>query len=131
MVVPQADIGGPSPIWDTVAINSCDFRPHFDGHIHNLWTTITPLSTRSATARRFRLVGCLIVSWVIENWRQFRTNDRVQIIVGWPPSVRPTGRQCIKIGGDRNAIVRLHGDPDMIQLRDGWDAGLFDTPNDG
>ena len=48
-----------------------------------------------------------IAEWVLSNKKQFSLGDRFQIIVGWPLSVRKTGRQVIKTGGDLDKLASI------------------------
>ena len=125
-VIPiSSNVGEPEPVWDTVCINGCDFRPHFDGHLRNLFTTITPLQTAAETESHFRAIACEIGQWVLDQRKTFYNGDRFQIIVGWPLTVRDSGRQVIKTGGSFNEIKSLLDNQTLIQARDGWRVGVF------
>ncbi|MCG8653624.1 MAG: hypothetical protein MI861_27550 [Pirellulales bacterium] len=113
------------PVWDEVGIHGCDFRPHFDGDLHNLFTTIYPLGSKADTERLFVDIARTIADWILANCERFGSGDRFQIIAGWPLDVRPTGRQVIKTGGDFATIKRLLDDPALIQIRKGWTKGVF------
>ena len=119
------------PMWDDVGLHGCDFRPHFDGYLHNLFTTIHPLKSKLETEQFLRKIAREIASWVLSNRQRFGHGDRFQIIVGWPLDVRPTGRQVIKTGGDFDTIERLVDDPDLIQVRSGWSKAVFPSTEDG
>lgn len=113
------------PVWDEVGLHGCDFRPHFNGDFQNLFTTIYPLESETATEHLFRVVAKEIAEWILGNRGRFGHEDRFQIIVGWPLDIRPTGRQVIKTGGDFATIKRLLDNQDLIQLRDGWTTSVF------
>ena len=117
--------GANEPQWTDVGLGGCDFRPHFDGHLRNLFTTVYPLNSRSATEEFLRAVAIEIANWVLLNRQQFGRGDRFQIIVGWPKDVRPTDRQVIKTEGDYDTLNRLIHDPELIQLREGWSELVF------
>jgi hypothetical protein len=113
------------PVWDNVGISGCDFRPHFAGDLHNVFTTVYPLNSKAESEQLFRFIAQEIAEWVLANRRRFGTHDRFQIIVGWPLDVRPTGRQVIKTGGDFATIERLLNNVDLIQVRSGWSKKVF------
>jgi hypothetical protein len=119
------------PVWDDVGIHGCDFRPHFDGDLHNAFTTIYPLDSKAETEHLFRCIARDIAEWILAHRNLFGRHDRFQIIVGWPLDVRPTGRQVIKTGGDFATIERLLRDPDLIQVRSGWSKTVFAEPESG
>lgn len=119
------------PIWDDVGLRGCDFRPHFNGDLHNLFTTIYPLESELETERLFRVVATEIAEWILANRGRFGREDRFQIIVGWPLDVRAGGRQVIKTGGDFATTKRLLDNQDLIQLRDGWATSVFSDAEDG
>lgn len=119
------------PVWDTVGITGCDFRPHFDGHLHNVFTTVYPLNSKHESERLFRTIAGKMAEWVFGNRKRFWRYDRFQIIVSWPLDVRPTERQVIKTGGDFATIERLLGNQDLIQVRDGWARSVFSDAEGG
>lgn len=108
-------------------MHSCDFRPHFDGDLINLFTGIVPKLTRPETELQFKEVALEIAVWVLEHRKRFSPGDRFQIIVGWPLDVRSSGRQVVKTGGTFDEVKRLVEEPSLIALRDGWDTTIFDT----
>ena len=115
------------PVWESVGLRGCDFRPQFDGDLYNLFTAIYPLDSKFETERLFKYAAFQIADWVINNRSQFSDGDRFQIITGWPLDIRTTGRQCIKIGGTFDELQRLVDDRSLIAIRDGWDASVFDA----
>ncbi|MEI7462381.1 MAG: hypothetical protein WCK15_23540 [Pirellula sp.] len=119
------------PVWDEVGLHGCDFRPHFNGDFLNLFTTIYPLESETATEHLVRVVAKEIAEWILGNRDRFGREDRFQIIVGWPLDIRPTGRQVIKTGGDFATIKRLLNNQDLIQLRDGWTTSVFSNAENG
>jgi len=119
------------PVWDDVGLHGCDFRPHFNGDFHNLFTTTYPLESKTETEHFFRSIAKKIAEWILGNQDRFGREDRFQIIVGWPIDVRPTGRQVIKTGGDFATIKQLLDNQDLIQVRDGWATSVFSNAEDG
>lgn len=114
------------PLWDSVGMHSCDFRPHFDGDLINLFTTAYPEKTRQETKSRFKEIAFKIATWVLENRSQFSSSDRFQIVVAWPRKIRATGRQVIKTGWTFDEIQQLVNSPKLIELRPEWDADVFE-----
>ncbi|MEM9345999.1 MAG: hypothetical protein AAGB26_05210 [Planctomycetota bacterium] len=126
MNVIYADDGSiDEPLWDSVAIRSCDFRPHFNGDLHNVFTTTHPLESKEQTEVLFKSISCEMMGWILARKKRFNKYDRFQIIVGWSLDVRDTARQCIKTGGSYGQLKELTSYPDRIELRDGWDFGIF------
>ena len=115
------------PVWDTVGLRGCDFRPHFDGHLHNLFTSVYPLASKNETEAKFKEVAHKITGWILENRSRFSDGDKFQIIVGWPLDVRSTGRQCIKSGGTFADLQQLLDDKNLFTIRDGWHNTVFDA----
>ena len=126
-VTPLADGDTTEPVWDAVGIRGCDFRPHFDGDLHNIFTTIYPLASKSETEAKFKNIAFKIAERILKNKTRFSKGDRFQIIVGWPLDVRPTGRQCIKTGGTFDDLQKLVNDQNLILIRDGWHKTVFDA----
>ena len=124
-VVPLDRSDDTEPEWPCVGLHGCDFRPHFDGYLHNLFTTIHPLQTEPETEQLFRSIAIEMAKWVLSNREQFGPGDRFQLIVGWPLDVRATGRQVIKTGGDYNAIQQLIDDQELVHVRKRWAESVF------
>ena len=132
MKVIKLDEGtSPEILWDDVGIHGCDFRPHFDGHLYNLYTAAHPLKSKVDTEKQFKEIANKIAEWIIQNKSLFHSQDRFQIIVGWPTSVRATDRQCIKTGGPFEDIGHLARNRDSIEMRDGWHLSVFDNDTAG
>lgn len=113
------------PLWDRVGISACDFRPHFDGDLHNLFTTVHPLSSKVESKQLMLGIARKLAEWIVRHASKFGPQDRFQIIVGWPRDVRPDSRQVIKIGGDIDHIGLLRNAAHLIPLREGWSHGVF------
>ena len=113
------------PVWDSVGIRTCDFRPHFDGDLHNVFTAIYPLESKAETELKFKEVAFQIAKWILEKKSKFSQGDQFQIVVGWPLDVQTTGRQCIKTGGTFDDLLRLANDRTLITIRDGWEKIVF------
>lgn len=120
------------PMWDTVAISACDFRPHCDGDLINLSSCITPGRTAQETERRLEDHTREIARWILAHHKDFSSGDRFQIILGWPKSLRRTGREVIKTGGDWGAISKIADGTTTITPRAGWAKNIFgETGNEG
>ena len=124
-VVPLDRSDDTEPEWPRVGLHGCDFRPHFDGHLYSIFTTIHPLQTEPETEQLFRSIAIEMAKWVLSNREQFGPGDRFQLIVGWTLDVRATGRQVIKTGGDYNAIQQLIDDQELVQVRKRWAESVF------
>ena len=117
------------PVWDAVGLRGCDFRPHFDGKLYNLFTAIYPLNSMDKTEARYIEIAHNITGWVLENRSRFSDGDRFQIIVGWPHDVRETGRQCVKTGGTFADLQQLWDDKNLFAISEGWHLKVFDAEN--
>lgn len=113
------------PLWDTVALHGCDFRPHIDGDLHNLFTTVFPLESEKETSSFILDVVKEIAEWIVANQRTFGKHDCFQVVVGWPTFVRRDSRQIVKTGGNLSQIERLLHDSASIQFRTGWSRSIF------
>ena len=113
------------PAWDSFGINRVDFRPHWDGDLVNIFSSVEPLDSEFATERL--MVDCArsIAEWVTDHRDRFGSDDRFQIIIGWPKSVREGGRQVIKIGGTFEDLQKINAGEHPIEMRRGWSRGLF------
>jgi hypothetical protein len=66
-----------------------------------------------------------IAGWVLGNREKFGPDDRFQIVVAWPLSVRKTRRQIIKTGGTYSDLEDISSQRRPVPLREGWSAGIF------
>ena len=57
------------PVWESVGLRGCDFRPQFDGDLYNLFTAIYPLDSKFETETLFKYAAFQIADWV-------KTTDR-------------------------------------------------------
>lgn len=118
------------PAWDEVSFYLCDFRPHFDGDFVNFCTIIEPQNSRQETEVFVQKCATNIAGWIEFNRGRFGAGDRFQIVVGWPKSIRKTGRQIIKAGGDWDDLERIRQGGDLRYFR-GWWTGIFPEDNHG
>ena len=95
------------PQWDNVSLTVTDFRSHFDGNLISLTSCINPAATIDETIINFKRTAREIAQWYVDNQGEFGADDRVQIVVGWPLSVRPVGRQVVKFGGELSLISSI------------------------
>lgn len=118
----------------TGGFSSCDFRPHFDGYWHNCFVEIMPEASVEAT----RALAYARLADMVEFLRPlqplFGAHDRVQFAVGFPVSVKPTGRRMLH-GGIPAARLGDIQAPDFAAVggaigeNDSWFVGLW--PNAG
>ena len=113
--------------WDSFGINRVDFRPHWDGDLVNIFASVEPLDTGSATERLMIECARSIAGWVTVHRDRFGSDDRFQIIIGWPKSVREGGRQVIKTGGTFGDLQKIADGQQPIEMRRGWSSGVFPT----
>ncbi len=116
--------------WDSFGISRCDFRPHWNGDMVNLFSVVDMRDDESTTEQFMKDCARAIASWVGDHKSHFGTEDRFQIIIGWPKSVRTTGRQTIKTGGTFDDVSFIASGHAEIEMRRGWSLGIFtQNPN--
>ncbi|MFO1521052.1 MAG: hypothetical protein U1F77_08295 [Kiritimatiellia bacterium] len=115
--------------WDSFGINRCDFRPQWDGDLVNLFSVIDIQQDESTTEQFMKDCARAIARWVGDHKNQFGADDRFQIIIGWPKSIRTTGRQTIKTGGTYDDLINIATGDTEIEMRRGWSLDVF-TNND-
>ena len=113
------------PAWDSFGINRGDFRPHWDGDLVNLFSTVEPLDSEPATEGLMMDCAKSIANWVTTHRDRFGKEDRFQIIGGWPKTVREAGRQAIKTGGTFEALQKIARGEQPIEMIRGWSNGIF------
>jgi hypothetical protein len=77
-------------------LERCDFRPHFDGFVVNAWSAMLPLQTEAATRESALRLLAEIAQWLQAHAGTFGAGDRLQLIVGFPDSVKRACRQIFK-----------------------------------
>ena len=116
------------PEWDTIGITSTDFRPHWEGDIVNVYSCVYPNQTKSETEQLLITRTREMAAWVLAHQGEFGLGDRFQLILGWPKSIKLTGRQIIKEQGDRKILAKIADGTSPIFLYPGWDDGVFGQP---
>lgn len=119
-------------------LSGCDFRPHFDGFLHNAWAAILPEKdmegTRRLAVRRYGQILRVLrrIRWC------FALGDRIQVIVGFHESVKRSGRQILKGWIPAARLREIKKNTDIFELEklgggltemSGWELGVF--PDDG
>ena len=117
------------PARDSFEISRIDFRPHWDGDLVNLFSVVGPLDSECATERLMTECARSIAGWVATHRDRFGSEDRFQIIVGWPKTVRETGYQTIKTGGTFDDLRRIVVGDHPIEMLRGWSSGVFHATN--
>ncbi|MBN9517354.1 hypothetical protein J0H58_02370 [bacterium] len=115
----------------TGEFTSCDFRPHIDGHGHNAWVGILPAESLAETRR-------LAYNWLAEMVDALRPlrplfgpQDRIQLAVGFPQSVRAINCQILKGWFPTLRLVDVEP-PDFAAVggefgeNDAWHVGLWE-----
>ena len=113
------------PAWDAFGINRCDFRPQWDGDLVNLFSVVDKQESESTTEQFMKDCARAIAGWVGEHKAHFGAGDRFQIIIGWPKTIRATGRQTIKTGGTYIDLASIASGDAAIEMRRGWSVDVF------
>lgn len=113
------------PAWDSFGINRGDFRPQLNGDLINLFSVVDIQQDESTTEQFMKDCARAIAGWVGEHKVKFGAEDRFQIIIGWPKSIRATGRQTIKTGGNYGDMISIASGATAIEMRRGWSVGVF------
>ena len=113
------------PVWDSFGINRYDFRSHWKGDLVNLFSVVDMQENESTTEQFMKNCARAIAGWVGEHKAHFGAEDRFQIIIGWPKSVRETGRQTIKTGGTYEELIAIASGESSIEMRRGWSVDVF------
>ncbi len=111
--------------WDSVTITRTNFRPHWNGDLVNLATLIHPRGTLSVTTSLVEQCTVLMAGWVLVNRDRFGPEDRFQIVVGLPRSIREVSRQIVKTGGTYQELSEILARHREIPLNKGWHVGIF------
>jgi hypothetical protein len=114
------------PEWDVIGIACTDFHPHWDGDLVNVWSCMSPAATRAETESLLVDRTREMASWILNHRSEFGPGDKFQLILGWPESIRKTGRQIIKAGGDYDALARIVSGVEPVVTRPGWDKSIFE-----
>ena len=112
-------------VWDSFGINRCDFRPQWNGDLVNVFSAVDIRKDEPTTQQFMKECTRALARWIGEHQDQFGTEDRFQIIIGWPKSVRTSGRQTIKIGGSYVDLVAIASGDTEIKMKDGWSTSVF------
>lgn len=113
--------------WDRFSISASDFRPHWDGNLVNVFTTIRPKGDAAVTQEFAIQCARQLAGWILSQCTRFGAGDRFQIIIAWPKDVRPTGRQIIKTGGTFEELKGIASGATAVQMHGNWTANVFPT----
>jgi hypothetical protein len=114
-------------MWPNVSLRVVDFQNTFPGDLVNVATTITPELTVADTIAVLEHHTREIAKWILSHRNRFSPEDRFQIIVGWPMSVREAGRQVIKMGGGFDAVTSIADGTTQIVPMHGWASQVFEN----
>lgn len=76
-----------------------------------------------------------MAQWILVRRDRFQPGDRFQLVVGWPETVRATGRQIVKLGGPFDDLSQIagsdtFGDYQSVSghsvFRPGWDKAIYE-----
>jgi len=87
----------------------CDFRPHFDGFAVNAWSAMLPVGNEQTTREAALALLNEVAAWLRDHSGAFQVGDRLQLIVGFPESVKHAGRQIFKCWLPASGLDRLQG----------------------
>ena len=113
-------------MWPEVSLRATDFRNTFPGGLVNVASIVKPEATLETTLTMLEQHTRKIAKWIMSHRRQFSPGDRFQIILGWPKSVRETGRQVIKMGGEFDAVAAIADGTAEIVTMPGWSNHVFE-----
>ncbi|MCX6857507.1 MAG: hypothetical protein NTV80_21690 [Verrucomicrobia bacterium] len=111
--------------WDSFGISRSDFRPEWNGDLVNLFSVVQLQKDECSTEQFMKECVREIACWVGDHREQFGAEDRFEIIIGWPKSVRMTGRQTIKTGGSYDDLIAIGSNDSEIEMRRGWSTDIF------
>ncbi|MCU0796448.1 MAG: hypothetical protein MUF31_10985 [Akkermansiaceae bacterium] len=111
--------------WNSFGISRCDFRPQWDGDLVNLFTVVDIQQDESTTEQFMKDCARAMARWVGEHKEQFGADDRFQIMIGWPKSIRTTRRQTIKTGGTYDDLIAIATGEIEIEMRRDWSLDVF------
>jgi len=111
--------------WDSVTIIRTDFRRHWNGDGVSLTSIIRPGRTAAETAELAQDCARQIANWVLSTRESFGPEDRFEIVLGWPLSVRKTRRKIVRTGGTIKDIEDISSQKRAVPLLAGWDTGIF------
>jgi len=115
-------------------ISCTDFRSHYGWYLINVALELgTPTTASNDSEEAWRLFRELLL-WLRDNPNLFDAGDRFGVFVGWPESVRKTGRQIMKGGATRGELSKVTDDLDSatfqrlggrVYVLRGWDVGVY------
>ncbi|GAA5496357.1 hypothetical protein Rhal01_02540 [Rubritalea halochordaticola] len=121
----ETDGTDPEFIWSSIGIRRADFRPDWNGDLVNVYTAVHPCESADDTEAMMQDCARSIAQWILQHRKEFGREDRFQIIVGWPLSIRKSARQALKTGGTYTDLQSLADGSMEIQMRRGWSTGIF------
>lgn len=113
------------PKWDFFSTSGCDFRPHWDGNLINVFTTIRSLADLETTQAFAIECARQLASWVLSERHQFGVGDKFQIIIGWSKDARPSSRQILKTGGDYTQLAAIVSSNAPVNMHGDWTTSVF------
>jgi hypothetical protein len=87
----------------------CDFRPHFDGYAVNAYSSMLPAWNAAATREAALALLADIATWLQAHPEAFGAGDKLQLVVGFPESVKPDTRQIFKCWLPASRLAELRG----------------------
>lgn len=90
-------------------IDRCEFRPHIDGYVVNAFSTILPRHDETSTRDAAVAILADMVAFMKTHRAAFGAEDVVQLVVGFPESVKRTSRQIFKCWVPAKGLKTLRG----------------------
>jgi|688.fasta_scaffold1797222_2 hypothetical protein len=113
------------PLWDEVGRVDHDFTTHWGGLYIHYYTAIDPKDSEKSTIELVEKCCKEIAIYIQDNKVFFSKEDRFQIVIGWPTSIRTSCRQIVKTGGTWEDIDKLVTAKLPIKFYPGWSNNLF------
>jgi hypothetical protein len=90
-------------------LSRCDFRPHFDGYVVNAYSAMLPVRDVASTWEAALVLLAEISAWLQAHAGAFGAGDRIQLVVGFPESVKRDTRQIFKCWLPASRLAALRG----------------------
>jgi hypothetical protein len=115
--------------WFPGDLHRWDGRPRQDGFVIDAWCTLFPRPDESQTRRAALTLLEGMVHWLRCKAELFESGDLLRLVVGFPASVKHSGRQIFKCWVSAVRLPELQGTDfgaaggGFVEM-DGWSVGL-------
>lgn len=110
-------------------LERCDFRPNFDGYGVNAYSAMLPGRDAAVTREAALALLADIAAWLQAYPDVFGAGDKLQLVVGFPESVKRHARQIFKCWLPASRLAELQG-VDFVAVGGGfrdmevWPSGV-------